>query len=147
MIQTIKGDLVRQAAQFNVIVHGCNCFCTMESGIAPQIKAKWPEAYAVDCKTEKGNKSKLGTISHTNQTKPIIVNAYTQYKYGRLGRHCDYNALRSCMKEIRTKFAGKKIGMPKIGAGLAGGDWNIIQRIIFEELNKEDITIVEWEKE
>jgi transcription antitermination factor NusA-like protein len=31
-----------------------------------------------------------------------------------------------------------------IGAGLAGGDWNIIERIIQEELNGEDVTVVKY---
>lgn len=46
MVTEIKGDLVNQAEQFDVIVHGCNCFCTMNSGIAPQIRKNWPEAFA-----------------------------------------------------------------------------------------------------
>jgi O-acetyl-ADP-ribose deacetylase (regulator of RNase III) len=28
---------------------------------------------------------------------------------------------------------GDKVAMPKIGAGLAGGDWNVIEKIIEEE--------------
>lgn len=147
MINNIKGDLVKQAELFDVIVHGCNCFCAMNSGIAPQIKKKFPEAFEVDCNTKKGDREKLGTISFTHNTNPVVVNAYTQYEFGTDKRNCDYNALRSCMQEIRIQFKGKKIGMPKIGAGLAGGDWNIIRKIIDEELGEEDITIVEWKKD
>jgi O-acetyl-ADP-ribose deacetylase (regulator of RNase III) len=146
-MKEITGDLIKQAEQFDVIVHGCNCFCTMKSGIAPQIKLKWPEAYEADLQTVKGDKQKLGTLSHTTTTSPIVVNAYTQFQYGRTRRHCDYDALASCMKAIKSKFTGKKIGMPKIGAGLAGGDWEVIKTIIATELKGEDITIVKWEKE
>jgi O-acetyl-ADP-ribose deacetylase (regulator of RNase III) len=39
-------------------------------------------------------------------------------------------------------FSGKRIGYPKIGAGLAGGDWNIISSIIDKELIGEDHTLV-----
>jgi O-acetyl-ADP-ribose deacetylase (regulator of RNase III) len=39
-------------------------------------------------------------------------------------------------------FAGKRIGYPKIGAGLAGGDWSIIEEIIDRELEGEDHTLV-----
>ena len=43
----IKGDLIKlaQAGEFDVIVQGCNCFNTMGSGLAKQIKAEIPEAY------------------------------------------------------------------------------------------------------
>lgn len=142
----ITGDLIEQSEEFDVIVHGRNCFCTMGAGIALQIKYKFPEAHMVDIQTQYGNKDKLGTITYTKNTKPIIVNAYTQYKYTRDDVDADYNAIRTCMKEIKNKFNGKKIGMPLIGAGLAGGDWNKISKIIEEELSGEDVTIVKYNK-
>ena len=46
------------------------------------------------------------------------------------------------MRWIKQKYTGKRIGLPKIGAGLAGGDWNVIQKIIEEELPGENVTIV-----
>jgi len=147
MVTYIDGDLVRDADQFDVIAHGANCFCVMESGIAPQIKKKFPEAYEVDCATIKGDKNKLGTISYTTNTTPIVVNVYSQF--GTRGRRegkmdLDYDALRSGVKAIKEKFSGKRIGIPKIGAGLAGGDWNIISKIIEEEMVGEYVTIVNY---
>jgi len=35
-----------------------------------------------------------------------------------------------------------RIGYPKIGAGLAGGDWDVISRIIDDELMDWDHTVV-----
>ena len=148
MIKYIDGDLVRDSDQFDVIVQCANCFCTMGAGIAPQIKNKFPEAYAVDCATVSGDKDKLGTISYTTSArKPIVVNLYGQYGYN--GRthgaiDVDYDAIRSGMKLIKEKFSGKFIGMPKLGAGLAGGDWNIIEKIIQEELQGEYVVIVNY---
>lgn len=147
MIKYIDGDLVRDAEQFDVIAHCCNCFTTMGSGIAPLIKAKFPEAYVVDCATKKGDLSKLGAISYTETTNPIVVNLYGQFDYtGRRSGQMDldYNALRSALKEMKTKFSGKRIGMPKIGSGLAGGDWSVIERIIEEEMRGEFVTIVNY---
>lgn len=145
MIKYIDGDLVRDAEQYDVIGHGCNCFCTMGSGIAKSIREKFPEAYEVDCRTKSGDINKLGTISFTENTKPIIVNCYSQFDFK--GRYrgvmdCDYNAIQSAMALIKQHFSGKKIGLPKIGSQLAGGDWTIINMIIQEELADEDVTIV-----
>lgn len=148
MIRYITGDLVKQSNEFDVIAHGCNCFCAMGSGIAPQIKNKFPEAYAVDCATTKGDKNKLGTITHTVvQDKPIVVNIYSQYGYGRQHgeMNLDYKALQLGLLAMKEKFSGKTFGLPKIGAGLAGGDWAVIERIIEEEMRGEYVTIVEWE--
>ena len=148
MIRYVDGDLVRDAENYDVIIHGCNCFCTMGAGIAPQIKNKFPEAYAADCATVSGDRDKLGTITHTDtSSKPIVVNLYSQQGYN--GRthgdvDLDYDALRSGLKLVKEKFSGKFIGMPRIGAGLAGGDWNIIEKIIDEELRGEYVVIVNW---
>ncbi|HRG89150.1 MAG TPA: macro domain-containing protein [Chitinophagales bacterium] len=146
MIKEITGDLIADADNYDVIVHGANCFCTMKSGIAKQIIQHFPEAEKVDKSTVKGDRAKLGTITHTTATKPIVVNAYTQFNYGTDKINCDYNAVRSCMKALKQNFSSKRIGMPQIGAGLAGGDWSIIKQIIHDELQDEDITIVYWNK-
>ena len=132
----IKGNLVELAKKgyFDVIVQGCNCFNTMGAGIAKQIKKAWPEIYAVDCKTVRGDKKKLGTITVAYEEDAIVVNAYTQYYYGtKRGRNADYDAIRSAFRIINDEFRGMVIGIPRIGAGLAGGDWNIIKKIIVEE--------------
>ena len=151
-MQYIKGDLIQlaQAGNFEVIAHGCNCMCTMGAGIAKTIKLEFPEAYTADCATEKGDKNKLGTCSFAtcgvkNGTCDV-VNAYTQYHWRGKGVLVDYDAIGSCMHWLKENYSGKKIGLPKIGAGLARGDWQVIESIIAEELNGEDVTIVLFEK-
>ena len=146
-LKYIIGDLIRDRHQFDVIAHGCNCFLSMGAGIAAAVKREIPEAYQIDLATQYGDPKKLGTITYTKEAITVVVNAYTQYKYGRDKRHADYDAIRSCMKHIKNLFSGKKIAMPMIGAGLAMGDWNIIEKIIQEELFDEDVTIVRWEKD
>lgn len=142
MITYKVGDLIEESKDYEIIVHGCNCFCKMGAGFAALIRKEFPEAYVIDCLTKIGDKEKLGTITYTQKTKPIIINAYTQYFYGRKGLYVDYEAVRQCMKRIKLQFAGQRIAMPKIGCGLAGGDWETVERIIEEELSNEDVTIV-----
>lgn len=147
MIKYIDGDLVKESHLFDVIAHCCNCFTNMGAGIAPQIKHKFPEAYAADCETQSGDESKLGTITYTENTTPIVVNLYGQFDYTgrRSGKmDLDYDALRSALKAMREKFTGKTFGLPMIGAGLAGGDWNVIESIIEEEMRGEYVTIVRY---
>lgn len=149
MIKYIDGDLITMAknGEFDVIIQGCNCFCQMGSGIAPQIKSAFPEAFEVDLETECGSEAKLGSMSYTKETIPTVCNLYSQFRYGggRFGKmDLDYDALRSSLKLVKEKFSGKTIGSPKIGAGLAGGDWEIIEQIIEEELEGEDVTVVNY---
>jgi O-acetyl-ADP-ribose deacetylase (regulator of RNase III) len=159
-MRTIKGDLVKLAAagEFNVLVHGCNCFNTMGAGIALQIATKFPEACTVDQLTRAGDKNKLGKYSMAvvrgdRGDALTVVNGYTQYAFGTGGPHVDYDAVRSVFGTIVYNLACMstdiRIGIPLIGAGLGGGDWNRINNIIEEELDgftchPQLITLVEY---
>ena len=149
MIKYVDGDLLKLAKEnnFDVIAHGANCFCVMGSGIAAQIKVIFPEAYEVDCKTTAGDITKLGTITHTENTSPIVVNIYSQYdtkgrKEGKMD--LNYDALRSGLREMKNKFSGKRIGLPYIGTGLAGGNESKVIAIIEEEMRGEYVTMVRY---
>lgn len=151
--KVVHGDLLELAREgdFDVIVHGCNCLCAMGAGIAKQIRDQCPGAYDADKATKKGDRDKLGTYScavvdgdHKSYT---VVNAYTQYHWkGERKVLADYDAIQSVFAQIKADFAGQKIGYPKIGAGLAGGDWDRISSIINTELKGEDHTLVLYKK-
>jgi len=142
----IEGNLISlaQAGEFDVIIHGCNCQCTMGAGIAKSIKKAFPAAYKADVATERGDRDKLGSYSSAEvmvaeEQSLIVVNAYTQFDFRRRKTpNVDYDAIRAVFRAIKTDFPNKRIGYPAIGAGLAGGDWEVISGIIDEELEGED---------
>ena len=149
-MKTTEGDLIElaQAGKFDVIVHGCNCWNTMGSGIAKQIAKAYPRAAQVDSRTTRGGANKLGKITtsyHDNGGHPlVVVNAYTQLDYGRNAIKCyvDYVAIEGCFDIIGSLFPLQRIGYPKIGAGLANGDWDKIADIIESKLRGLDHTLV-----
>ncbi len=149
MMSILKGDLIQfaQTGRFDVIIHGCNCFCSMGAGIAKQIRDNFPEAYQADLKTQMGDKEKLGTSSQAsikkNGTIFTIVNGYTQYDFSGNGTLVNYKAIQKIFARIKKDFANQRIGYPKIGAGLAKGDWEVISKIINKELQGEDHTLVQ----
>ena len=149
-MNVLHGDLLQLAldGRFDAIVHGCNCQCAMGKGIALSIKNQFPEAYEADLRTPKGDRGKLGTISTADVVRGAarftVVNAYTQFHYRGDRVLADYDAIRSAFAEIKRRFAGRRTGYPRIGAGLAGGDWAVISKIIDEELAGEDHTLVEY---
>jgi len=172
--QEIKGNLIAEAlaGKFDVIVHGCNCFCIMGKGLAPQmVKTFECDKFFKEGPGYKGDINKLGTIEFEvflNDAKGhveiancdlnefeagdlVVVNAYTQYHPG---ANLDYEALTLCLKKMNHVFKGKHIGLPQIGCGIAGGVWenNInamfpreeldVKTIIQQELKDCDVTIV-----
>jgi O-acetyl-ADP-ribose deacetylase (regulator of RNase III) len=149
-MNVLNGDLIELAlkGRFDVIVHGCNCFCTMGAGIAKLIKDNFPAAYQADLKTPVGDKKKLGTYSlahiKKNHTHFTIVNGYTQYNFSGQGPLVDYGAVQNLFARIKKNFPNCRIGYPKIGAGLAKGDWDVLSAIIDTELQGEDHALVEY---
>ena len=149
-MKIVQGDLITLtlAGHFDLIIHGCNCDCVMGAGIARSIREHFPEAYAVDSSTKAGDISKLGgytsALCQREARKIVVVNAYTQPHPSGSGVLVSYEAVRSVMRLIKSDFSGKRIGYPKIGAGLARGDWSIIAPIIEVELTGEDHTLVEY---
>ena len=153
MIYTeVFGDLIEKAlnCEFDVIVQGNNCFCVQGAGLAPQmVKAFSTDLFIMEDKIFKGDINKLGCIDY--RYYPVlsltVVNAYTQYNYSKNNidsnyNPIDYEALTLCMRKINKIFKGKHIGLPQIGCGLAGGDWNKVKEIIQTELKDCTTTIV-----
>jgi O-acetyl-ADP-ribose deacetylase (regulator of RNase III) len=151
----IEGDLIKlaKAGTFDVIAHGCNCFCRMKRGIAPQMaEAFGCDKFPLEDEKYAGDINKLGQIDYDKF--PIghglglaVVNAYTQYQWGTELKPFDYQAFTLCMRKINHKFAGKYIGLPKIGSHLAGGDWELIRPIIQQELKDMNVSIVIYKPE
>lgn len=157
-MKEIEGDLIEMAldGHFDVIAHGCNCFNTMNSGIVKSMRRYWASIYVADWETLKGDYNKLGTFSIAsgdirtgdirNSDRILILNCYTQYEYGTDKINVNYDAIRMCMDKINHMYKGKKIGLPLIGCGLAGGDWKIVREIIKNRLTDVDVTIVKFKK-
>lgn len=134
MLNYAKGNLVNmaEAGLFDVIVHGCNCQNTMGSGIAKEIRERYPQAYDTDntyhraiCVDFDGQViQKLGnyTVSYMDNDVAII-NAYTQVHYYPRGiDHFEYDSFNLILRKLLVAYPGKRFGFPYIGMGLAGGN-------------------------
>jgi O-acetyl-ADP-ribose deacetylase (regulator of RNase III) len=133
MISYVNGDLL--GATQKVLVHGCNNHGVMGSGVARQIRARWPNVYEVYALKHKVFGLELGDIIPVGTLDgKIVVNAVTQDGFGRDGhRYVDYNAIETCFRKINDRvdvWEVAEVAMPRIGAGLGGGDWSIIEKII-----------------
>lgn len=162
-MKTVRGDLVKLAleGEFDIIVHGCNCFCRMGSGIAPHIADTFDGPMGprqVDNLTEAGDPDKLGTYSiatfkREDGTSLVIINAYTQFDVAQYPGDVvvNYDAVRSVFRNLASTLrhfeyaSPPRIGYPAIGCGLAGGNWETVSNIIEEELEGLDHTFVEYD--
>lgn len=161
MITTINKDIL--TVDKGVIVHSVNCIGAV-GGLAGAIARKWPknaEQYRDHVKRQTLPIMLLGSVFEVNVAHNVIVaNLFGQNNVGTRERQTEYSALIAGFKRIAsTNFEGndKKtihfcgigyekvyidltdIYIPyKIGCGLGGADWNIVEEIINKTFEKSE---------
>jgi O-acetyl-ADP-ribose deacetylase (regulator of RNase III) len=142
MIKTIVDDLLE--VKSGAIIHGCNCIGVMGAGVALAVRKKYPHAYSAyvdhcnDSRKLAGVAHALLGTNHYVQLTPelCLINAFTQLVPGVHSRMVNYDAVVTCFEDAqkylkdRSAVMPQIISFPKIGAGLAGGRWEIISSII-----------------
>jgi O-acetyl-ADP-ribose deacetylase (regulator of RNase III) len=104
----------------------------MRSGVAYVLRDKYPSAFQDYNDSYNSYGLELGAIVVSVQEDGnVIHNAITQKDYGRDPSrvYVSYWAIAEVFRKI-NQWGIKEIAMPKIGAGLANGDWNVISAII-----------------
>lgn len=144
-----------------VICHQVNCQGVMGAGLAKQIRIRWPEVYADYKKTIENAEAQvaglenppddilLGAVACTTTVDGHrVASLFAQYDYG-YGpcRYTNYEAFASCLENLNKLVPSYvPIAFPyKIGCGLGGGDWDIIQLMIKKILHHEDVYICQLE--
>ncbi len=121
----IEGDITD--IKEGIICHFCNCEGFMSSGLAPQIKEKFPEAY----KVYRQSPRELGsyTLVKVSETSNLwVCNMITQDLKGR-GTH--YWAAAKCLQDFGDQQFSLQAYLPElVGCGYGKGDPNIIQALI-----------------
>lgn len=114
-----------------IICHQTNCVGAMGSGIALQIRNKWPNVYKQyvdECKPFKNDPRHL--LGHVQDIvindRLVVANCFGQIFPGH-GLMTDYDAwdiILDKLMDIRNYFHLDLHFPWMIGCGLAGGDWN-----------------------
>ncbi len=123
-----------------------NCKGSFAAGVAKQIRNKHPlaaQAY-IDKFLHEG--WKLGDVQFVKLPGGLtIANCATQYGYGYAGDQrvfVNYEAVAAVFTTlVKYSELGNSVAMPRIGAGLAGGDWNIILKLLEDAAKDKDVDI------
>ncbi len=143
MITYLQGDAtIPRADGPKIIAHICNDKGGWGRGFVLAISKKWPEperAYRrwYASKEDFG----LGAIQLVQVLPETwVCNMVAQYGYkvGNNGLPIRYTALRKCLEQLAAEAGGlhATVHMPRIGTGLAGGDWALIEPMIVKALGE-----------
>jgi O-acetyl-ADP-ribose deacetylase (regulator of RNase III) len=145
----VKGDATRPTLRGNkLIVHICNDVGKWGKGFVMALSARWKkpeEEYRKWFKS--GNVFVLGAVQQVQVEPDIwVINMIAQHdiKNGPDGTPpIRYEALTEALKGVCliAREYNATVHMPKIGTGLAGGDWEKIRVIIEQELCRKGIAV------
>lgn len=151
-IEYRKGDLFSYIPRHNTILsHGVNCQGVMGSGVAKTFKEKYPRAfkeYVGYVNSYSKTNELLGKVLFSKDSDNLTLACmFTQEFYGRDGKkYMSYEAFFDAFCAVVDCYDESTIVMPKIGAGLGGGDWGIIEglmKVILENRPKINVIVFE----
>jgi O-acetyl-ADP-ribose deacetylase (regulator of RNase III) len=147
MINTIKGNVLD--TENCIIAHCVNCQGVMGGGIAREIRQRFPNVYQRYRADYERGLLQLGYVScvpaGASQDNKMIANCAGQDDFGTHKIQANYDAIRYCFNELNfaleyyfmqsNSSLKLDLNFPLFGCGLAGGDWNIVSKIIDEEVS------------
>lgn len=136
-ITYVEGDLftaIEDIEGMVVIPHVCNNIGAFGAGFVVPLGRHFPAAREVYLKQWRG--FELGDVQFVEVAKNrLICNMFGQE--GLIGMSdkppIRYNAIEACLDKVYlicSKLENTQIHAPMFGAGLAGGDWNLIELMI-----------------
>ena len=150
----IKGDATcPQAKGVKLICHICNDSGGWGKGFVLAISRRWmlPErTYREWYNDRRDNGFGLGAVQFV-QVEPYIwvANMVAQRgtKRGSKGPPIRYEAVRECLEKVAERATELKasIHMPRIGCGLAGGEWSRIEPLIVESLCRRGLSVTVYD--
>ncbi len=160
-IKYVKGDATQpEGVGMRLVIHCCNNRGQMGSGVALAIAKKWRGARdryiqwytEIQTDVKKAVMLPLGMVQFVTVESHIVVGNMIGQN-GTISKEnptpIDYAAIRSCLGKVRQYVGLTKASVhaPKFGAGLAGGNWETIEKIIQEELSVHSIPVTIYEFE
>ncbi|OCB76378.1 Appr-1-p processing protein [Flavobacterium piscis] len=152
-IQYRKGDATAPQSENNkIIVHICNDIGGWGKGFVMAISKRWkkPEnQYREWFKSKDG--FELGKVQFVQVEEDLwVANLIGQHKINKDengNAPIRYDAIEDGLKEVASfaKESNASVHMPRIGCGLAGGKWEMIEPIILQRLSNNDVEVVVYD--
>jgi O-acetyl-ADP-ribose deacetylase (regulator of RNase III) len=144
----VKGDATSpQAKGPKIVAHVCNDLGGWGKGFVVAVSRRWPEPerdYRAWHRGRSGNDFGLGAV-RVIQVKPDIwvANMIGQrgIRTGSSGPPIRYDALERCLTRLADHAVSRSasVHMPRIGCGLAGGRWELVEPIVVRTLCARDV--------
>lgn len=145
MIREVEGDLF--TSDLDALAHGCNCVGAMGGGIAVEFKRNWPTMYAEyrrRCLTAEFNLGDVYTYTEPSHGhgSVTIFNLATQILPGaNANLYAIRLAVYTALEEAKA-LGITAIGIPRIGAGIGGLDWEEVKVMLHDAADNHAVDLI-----
>jgi O-acetyl-ADP-ribose deacetylase (regulator of RNase III) len=137
-----SGDATKPISHPAIIAHVCNDLGAWGRGFVLAISQRWttPETnYRNWANGRTAQPFTLGEVQFCDAAPDIVVaNMLAQHGLRNASNPVplNYEALRTCLRAVFKRAAAteRTVHMPRIGCGLAGGNWNQVYQLIYEQV-------------
>jgi len=150
MVKFVTGDLFTYPG-LDAIAHGCNCAGVMGAGIAKEFKKRFPGNYEYYKAACTDGSFRPGIVLSYKAFNKYILNLATQDEFINpatldVVKECLWQMLDVVNMSNACGYSNiKTIGLPRIGAGLGGLDWDEVKQVILE-LDTEGLELIVFEE-
>ena len=148
-IEYRRGDAtVKAGAGPWIIAHVCNDIGKWGKGFVLAISRRWPEPEAEYRRAARSCPLKLGQTQFVQVGPELaVVNMIAQRGIRRRSPDpcaLDYRALGACLDFLASVCLMERAGaqLPRIGTGLAGGNWGEVELLLQRHLCRLDVPVV-----
>lgn len=148
MITYLKGDATNpQISGPSIIAHICNDRGGWGKGFVLAVSKRWPDPEQYYRRwSRNGGSFALGEIQVVQVLPNIwVANMVAQsgYRASSKGPPIRYEALEECLTKlaVEAKDKGASVHMPRIGCGLAGGRWELVEPLIQKALGNQQVFV------
>lgn len=158
MVTYVKGDATKpQGDGPKIIAHVCNDiggwgagFVLALNGLSLLPRSNYLRAYQNEV-VERGNsRLRLGAVFLVEVKKDLFVANMIGQREVRSANNpipLSYTALEKCLERLAADALtlGATVHMPRIGCGLAGGNWDVVESIINRTLTLRDVDVTVYD--
>ena len=136
-----------------ILVHVCNDIGAWGRGFVVAISRRWPEPEKHYRKWHRDGANipfELGQVQFVPVSDDITVaNLIGQHsiRSTQSSTPVRYEAIRAGLQRVAShaRTTAASVHMPRIGCGLAGGSWNVVEGIVREELVAKGVAVVVYD--
>mmetsp|Transcript_12291 Transcript_12291/g.49312 ORF Transcript_12291/g.49312 Transcript_12291/m.49312 type:complete len:169 (+) Transcript_12291:142-648(+) len=152
-LQFLQGDATHpsEEARPAVIVHVCNDKGKWGRGFVLAVSKRWWGPERTYLEPFKHTGEKLGIVQFVSVEEDLwVANMIAQHGIGTRSRRLQYDHLATCLSKVMSWIEERRmcgldrpitVHMPRIGCGLAGGEWEQVEDIVRTTLVDQGVAV------